>query len=172
MRKIMLALAVLAAGVWLSLPEARACGDKSLRLGRGVRFRRTDNPASILIYVAPNASSEAVSKAAPRLQSFLKKAGHKSRVVQGEGQLSEALGSGAYDLILSRLDDAADLQRRFDGWGARPTVVPLIPKASKDEVAAAQRQYRFVVKDASSGEDYLEAIEAAMKARARASAAD
>ena len=164
MRKIILALALLAAGLPLDLPVARACGDKSLRLGRGVRFRRTTNPASIIIYVSPNAAPDALSKA-PRLQSFLKKAGHKSRVVQGEGQLSEALGSARYDIVLSSLDEAAGLQRRLESSATRPALVPVVFKGERAEAA---RQYRFVVKNASSGEDYLEAIEGAMKTRARA----
>ena len=167
MRKFILALAVLTAGLSFSLPAARACGDKSLRVGRGVRFRRTTSPASILIYLPSNAPPEAASKA-PRLQSFLKKAGHRSRVVQGEGQLSEALGSGQYDLVLSSLSALAGLQRRLADSSSHPALVPLIFKATREEVAAAQRQYRFVVKDAGSGDDYLEAIEGVMKARAQA----
>jgi hypothetical protein len=164
MRKILLALALLAAALPFGLPEAQACGDKSLRLGRGVRFRRTANPASILIYISPDASPDAVSKA-PRLQSFLKKVGHRSRVVQGEGQLGEALGSARYDIVLSSLDEAAGLQSRLESSATRPALVPIVFKGSRAEAA---RQYRFVVKNASSGEDYLEAIEGAMKTRAHA----
>ena len=163
MRKIILALAILAAALPLDLPAARACGDKSLRLGRGVRFRRTANPASIIIYVSPTAAPDALSKT-PRLQSFLKKAVHKSHVVQGEGQLSEALGSAQYDIVLSSLDEAAGLRRRLEGWGSHPALVPIVFRGGGGEAS----QYRFVVKNASSGEDYLEAIEGAMKARARA----
>ena len=164
MRKILIALAILAVVLPLDLPAARACGDKSLRLGRGVRFRRTTNPASVLIYVSPNAAPDALSKT-PRLQSFLKKAGHRSRVVQGEGQLSEALGSAPYDIVLSSLDEAPGLQRRLEGSASRPALVPIVFRAAGAEAA---RQYRFVVKNAGSGEDYLEAIEGAMKTRARA----
>lgn len=152
-------------------PASEACGDKALRVGRGARFKRTAHPASILIYVSPNASPDALSKA-PRLQSFLKKVGHKSRVVQGEERLGEALGSGQYDLVLSSLGEAAGLQRRLADAPSRPALVPLVFKATKEEVAAAQKAYRHVVRDANSGDDYVEAIEAAMKARSRATAAD
>ena len=163
MRKMILALALLAAALPLDLPTARACGDKSLRLGRGVRFRRTANPASIIIYVSPNAAPDALSKT-PRLQSFLKKAGHKASVVQGEGQLSEALGSARYDIVLSSLDEAPGLQRRLADSASRPALVPIIFRGA----SAGAGQYPFVVKNASSGEDYLAAIEGAMKTRARA----
>ena len=148
-------------------PASEACGDKALRVGRGARFQRTAHPASILIYVSPNASPDALSKA-PRLQSFLKKAGHRSHVVQGEERLGEALGSGQYDLVLSNLHEAAGLQSRLAEAPSHPALVPLIFKATKEEVVAAQRQYRHLVRDVSSGDDYLEAIEAAMKARSHA----
>jgi hypothetical protein len=167
MRKLILVSAVTAAVLSSGLPAARACGDKSLRIGRGVRFRRTTTPASIIIYVSPTASAEAFSKA-PRLQSFLKKAGHKSRVVQGEGPLAEALSAGHYDLVLSSLGEAAHLQSRLDATPSRPALVPIVFNGTQSDVASAERHYGHVVKDASSGEDYLEAIEAAMKARAHA----
>ena len=163
MRKIVLALALSAVVLPLGPPAARACGDKSLRLGRGVRFRRTTNPASILIYISPNAAADALSKV-PRLQSFLKKAGHRSSVVQGEGQLGEALGSARYDIVLSSLDEAAGLRRRLESSASRPALVPIVFRGGSVEAS----QYPFVVKNAGSGEDYLEAIEGAMKTRTRA----
>jgi DNA-binding NtrC family response regulator len=146
-----------------------ACGDKSLRIGRGVRFRRTANPASVLIYISPNASADAPSSAS-RLQSFLKKAGHRPRVVQGEEQLGEALGSGQFDVVLGNVGEADNLQGRLEASSSRPTLVPVIFKGTKAEVAAAQKQYRHVVKNPNSGDQYLEAIEEVMRARAHARA--
>jgi hypothetical protein len=167
-RSAALAFALAAAALLtFGATAGEACGDKALRIGRGARFQRTARPASILIYVSPNAPADALSKA-PRLQSFLKKVGHKSRVVQGGERLGEALGSGQYDLVLSSLGEAAGLQRRLAEAPSRPALVPLIYKATKEEAAAALKAYRHVVRDASSGDDYVEAIEAAMKARARA----
>ena len=61
--------------VLLNIAVAEACGDKALRIGRGVRFQRTAHPAAVLIYIPSNATR------ATQLQSVLKKAGHKLYLV-------------------------------------------------------------------------------------------
>src|SRR5205807_3523693 len=91
---------VIALGIsLLSIAVADACGDKLLRIGRGARFQRTMHPATVLIYLPSSATADASTKA-PKLQAFLKKAGHKSSIVQGTDRLSQALGSGQYDVVL------------------------------------------------------------------------
>jgi len=163
MRGITLAFAVFAGSLLFGLPAAGACGDKVLRVGRGVRFQHSTHPASILIYVPPGAAADV----APRLQAFLKKAGHKPRVVQGADGLGEALGSGQYDLVLTPLAEAAGLQNQIEASPSKPLIVPVAAKATRAEVAAAKRLYGWLVRNPDDGDEYLEAIEVAMRSRAR-----
>lgn len=166
MRRVILASAILTVILTMDFTAAFACGDKTLRIGRGARFRRTGHAAAILIYVPSDAAAVAVQRA-PRLQSFLKNAGHKALVVQGRERLGEALESGRYDLVLGNLVEAAGLQKPIESSSSKPTLVPIVSKATKAEVIAAQKQYRYLVKDANSGDDYLNAIEEAMRSRIR-----
>ncbi|HEU4389150.1 MAG TPA: hypothetical protein VFV34_15215 [Blastocatellia bacterium] len=165
MRRIAIAVGLLTVTLLLSVSIGDACGDKSLRIGRGARFRRAGRPAAVLIYMSPNAPWTAIDKAA-KLEKFLRTEGkHKVRIVQGADQLSEALGSTQYDVVLSNLAEAGNVQKQVASSGSAAAVVPIILKATKPEVAAAQKQYRYLVKDANSGEAYLDAIEGATRLR-------
>jgi len=169
MRRITIAF-VIALGIsLLSIAFADACGDKLLRIGRGARFQRTMHPAMVLIYLPSSATADASTKA-PKLQAFLKKAGHKSSIVQGTDRLSQALGSGQYDVVLVGLAEVSGVQRQAEAAVSKPVVVPLIFNASKAEVAAAKKRYRCVVKNPNDGDEYLDAIEEAMRSRMRAKA--
>jgi hypothetical protein len=170
MRRIVLVYGIVTVILLLNLTAAFACGDKTLRIGRGARFKRTGHPAAVLIYIPSDASANAIEKA-PRLQSFLKKyGGHKARVVQGTDRLTEALDSGQYDVVLSSLGEALKVQKQIESFASKPAVVPMILKGTKAEVAVAQKQYRYIVKDANSGDDYLETIEEVMKSKTHAKA--
>ncbi len=163
MRRIIIALVLAAGTLLMSIAVADACGDKLLRIGRGARFQRSVHPASILIYVSAGAPLTAPSK----VQSFLKRAGHKPRVVQGIDGFGGALSSGQYDLVLTDLSDVSSLQKQIQISSSKPSIVPIAIKASKAELTAAKKQYRCLVKNSDDGEEYLDAIEAAMRTRAR-----
>lgn len=167
MRRVILVSGVITVILLLNLTAAFACGDKTLKIGRGARFKRTGLPAAVLIYISSDAPASTMEKA-PRLQSFLKTYGnHKARVVQGPDRLNEALASGQYDVVLSGLGEAATLQRQVESSASKPVLVPLILKGAKAEVAVAKKQYRYIVKDPNSGDDYLEAIEGVMRSKTR-----
>jgi hypothetical protein len=166
MGKAITALAVVLGISLLSIPTADACGDKLLRMGRGARFQRSMHPATILIYL-PSTASAAASTRAPQLQSFLKKAGHKSRVVQGADRLSEVLLSGQYDVVLTDLAEVAGVQKQIESLSSQPSIVPVAFKSTKAEVSAAKKRYRCVVRNANNGDEYLDAIDEAMRSRVR-----
>lgn len=161
MRRIALAAVIIFGVLVSSIALAEACGDKALRIGRGIRFRRTAHPAAVLIYIPSN------SARASQLQSMLKKVGHKPHSVQGVDKLSEALNSGQYDLVFSDLSDAANLEKQIATSTSKPVLVPVVSKGTKAEVTAAQKQYRYVVKDPHSGDRYLDAIDQALRSRVR-----
>ena len=162
MRRTALAVAVTAAVFLLSIAIVEACGDKVLRIGRGVRFQRTSHPVAVLIYIPSNA------KRASDLQSLLKKVGHSAYTVQDVDSLRSALMSGRYDLVFTDLAEAAGLEKQVETSASKPVVVPVVSKASKErkaEVAAAQKQYRCIVKDPTVGDYYLDAIEEALRSK-------
>ncbi len=149
MRRITIALALAVGTLLMSIAGVDACGDKLLRIGRGARFQRSVHPASILIYVSASTPMAATSK----VQSFLKRSGHKPRVVQGIDGFGGALDSGQ--------------QKQIDISSSKPLIVPIAIKATKAAVTAAKKQYRCLVKNPDDGEEYLDAIEAAMRLRGR-----
>ena len=166
MRRITIAF-VIALGIsLLSLAVADACGDKLLRMGRGVRFQRSSHPATVLIFLPSTAPAGASTKA-PQLQAFLKKAGHKPIIVQGADRLSQALSSGQYDVVLAGLAEVAGVQKQIEASGSKPAVVPMIFNGTKADVAAAKQHYRCVVKNPNNGDEYLDAIEEVMRSRMR-----
>jgi hypothetical protein len=162
MKRITITLVITLGVLTMSTASIDACGDKLLRIGRGTRFQHSIRPASILIYI-PAGTTTTV----PQLQSYLKRAGHKPRVVQGIDNFSGALSSGQYDVVLTDLSDAPSLQKQIETSTSKPSIVPIAVKASKAEQAAAKKQYKCLVRDSDDGEKYLDAIEAAMKSRAR-----
>jgi hypothetical protein len=167
MRRVMLASVMIAGILLLNLTAAIACGDKTLRIGRGARFKRPAHPAAVLIYIAADAPATTMEKV-PRLQQFLKTYGnHKARIVQGADKLNEALDSGHYDVVLSNLVEAPSVQKQIESFASKPAVVPMVLKGMKNQLAAAQKQYRYIVKDPNYIEDYLDAIEGVMREKTR-----
>ncbi len=159
MRRILLAVVVIAGVVLLSIAVADACGDKSLRIGRGIRFQRSSHPTAVLIYLPSNATRAA------QLQSMLKRVGHKADSAQDAGRLSEALTSGQYDLVFAEFAEAAKLARQIETSRSKPVLVPVISSGTKAEVTAARTQYRYVVKNPHNADNYLDAIDEAMRSR-------
>ncbi|HEY8185478.1 MAG TPA: hypothetical protein VIF64_05390 [Pyrinomonadaceae bacterium] len=159
MRRIVFAIVIVAAIFLISIALASACGDKALRIGRGIRFQRTTHPAAVLIYIPSNATR------ASQLQSMLKKVGHKPYAAPGVDSLSEALKSGQYDLVFADLTAAASLQTNIKTSPSKPVLVAVVSEGRKAEVTTAQRQYQYVVKNPHSADQYLDAIDEAMRSR-------
>jgi hypothetical protein len=167
MRKLLVAMALVSITLLSSLMRADACGDKTLRVGRGIRFHRmfaAAHPAAILIY-APSDSAAISPAKVPQLQSYLKNVGHRPYAVADFDKLSEALKSGHYDLVMTDLADAARLRKEIESSSWRPVVVPVFFKLTKAETAAAEKQYRIIVKNSARADDYLAAIYEVMKSK-------
>ena len=160
MKKVICAVLVFA-GVFLpGLSTVDACGDKALRIGRGIRFRRISQPAAVLIYIPSNETRAA------QVQSLLKKVGHKPHAVKGLENFNNALNSGKYDLVLSDLGVAAGFAKQIENASSKPVLVAVVSEGTKAEVAAALKNYSNVVKDPHSAENYLDAIDKAVRSRA------
>jgi len=166
MRTVLVGASLLSGILFLASPVARACGDKLVSLGRGVRFQRAfkaEHPASILILGA-GSSARALAKDS-ELQEALKQAGHKLQEVADSGSLQQALRSGKYDVVLADLSDAAGLAQAAQSAPSRPTLVPVMYKPDKSAWQAAAKQYSRVLKVPGKAGEYLVAIDEVMKQR-------
>ena len=166
MRRVTTILVIAAGTMLFSLGVVEACGDKLMRMGRGARFQQSLHPANVLIYLPTSAPPEASSKA-PKLQAFLKRAGHRANIIHGSDRLSEVLSSDRYDIVLTSLAEAGDVEKQIQTSALKPVIVPMLLNASKAEVTAAKRQYRCMIKNPNNGDEYLDAIDSAMRSRAR-----
>ena len=143
--------------------DVNACGDKTLAVGRGIRMYEMSarhNPSAILIY-SPTIAAE---KTSPLMQ-ILKRVGHRPTAVGNAAQLSAALKSAQYDLVLTELADVSNVQRQVDAFAPKTVVVPVLYKVSKAEQASAARLYKVIVKNPTTGADYLAAVHQVMKAK-------
>lgn len=140
MQNRMLSLGLAAGCFLLAAPAADACGDKFLRMGRALRIARSARPASILIYMNPASAVPAAAKDL-KLSSSLVQAGHRIKAVARQDDLEAELRSGAYDIVVGEAAAATLVQHLHTGK-TRPRFLPLLHKATKGELAVAEKQYR------------------------------
>ena len=154
----------------LSGTAALACGDKLLAIGRGLRFQRAyaERQANLVIY--SNGAQNGATLSSTGLQATLKRAGHKLQIVQDGSQLDEALKSGKVDVVLVNFADLGGITRLLQSAPSVPIIVPILFKASKAELAAVQKEYKFALKAPDDEFQFLTAIDEAMKLRVRTSA--
>ncbi len=166
MRKVLLAI-VAVLFVSVSVDPAGACGDKLLAMSRSIALYKAYAPwriASILIYQV-RGNSPLKDK---QFQSSLKQAGHKVQVLNSADQLSSVLNGGKYDLVLAEISDADSLKDQLSSIRSGPSLLPILNKPTKNELAAAEKQYRVVIKVPAVFTEHLEAIDRMMKIRAHA----
>jgi len=159
MRRTLTIVAVAAALLAISIPRTEACGDKVLRIGRGVRFQRTSHPVAVLVYIPSN------SERATQLQSMLEKVGHTSYKAPDVDSLRTALMSRRYDVVFTDLAEAARLEQQIETLPSKPVVVPVVSKETKAEISAAKKQYKCLVTHPHSGDYYLDAIDEAFRSK-------
>jgi hypothetical protein len=154
----------------LSGTLALACGDKLLTVSRGLRFQRAyaGRQANLVIY-SPATPSAGTLKGA-KLQSTLKQAAHKLQTVGDPSQLDRVLRSEKVDVVLTDFGELTGILRELQSAPSKPVILPILYKPSKDELAAAQREYKFALKASADEIQYLTAIDEAMKLRLRSPA--
>jgi hypothetical protein len=98
---------VLAVVTLLGGGDLLACGDKFLVASRGTRYQRPKNArtASIVIYAEPGSSNPVVVGSA-RMESMLRRSGHRAMTVTTIDQLSSILKGGGFDVIVAASDTA------------------------------------------------------------------
>jgi hypothetical protein len=176
MRRAALA-AMLTTALVLAVPPAHACGDKLLGIARGTRLKQTykaERPARMLMYVgdrSPGDSSRLRSELVQMsiLYMSLRQAGHTVEVAQNAGELDEALRARKYEFVLAAPRDMEAVDRRLATAAPRTSKASLLPvlfKPRKEELAAAEKQYPLVFKVPASSTGHLAGIERLMKGRA------
>jgi len=169
--------------LWSSSP-AGACGDKLLVLGQGARFQveRSDLPAAILLFMNPDVpGSETWGDT--QLQAIMKQAGHRLKSVRSRNDLTTALKSETYDIVLADFRDAPGLEELVQTAPSRPVLLPWIyegtrpNKAAMDkDKSAAKQRYQFILEAPGRVKKVLSIVERTMEskpmlqARLRASA--
>lgn len=148
--------------------DALACGDKLLVVGRGLRPRHVkaaSQRASILLYAAPGGALPAALDEGG-LQKDLERAGHRLERVGSEQELTRALDTGNYDLVVTDFRTATKVEAAASQAKTRPTVLPALYKPSSDELQKARNQFKCVLNAPGDDKDYLTVIDEAMATRA------
>jgi hypothetical protein len=149
--------------------DLTACGDKFLRPGRSSKWQSyaAMHPASIILLQSAGAKPEVVKD----WQKMLKHAGHKPLIVAPTDDLSRALASGPFDVVIAAYGDVAKVRTALDSVPARPGVLPVVTKPSKAQMEEVKKDYQVVI-DAGAMDRYqaLQAIDHLMESRLKASA--
>ena len=175
-RSLTVSIAIVAA-MGLQNPDlVRACGEKLLFLGRGIRFqsRHTPRAASVLLYLPESSTGKPLTD--PNLESALEEAGHAVRAVTTSVDLESALRSGNYDVVLANFTDAADLDRAQAVTTANAVVLPAVylapplqagnqqQKADRD---SASKSFGVMVAVPGRPGHYCAAVDKAMELKLR-----
>jgi hypothetical protein len=121
-----------------------ACGDKFLRVGRSARFRRyaAAHPAAILIYTPLNSTRAGIEE----LTALLKRAGHRPVAVERSSNISLAVATARYDLIIADYADAGHIKSNLQAVTNKPELLPILLKPSKAVEAEAEKQYVCLIR--------------------------
>ena len=149
------------------LQFANACGDKTMRVKTGLRYYQAkiaQHPSLILIHSVALPPGKATE-----LRDFLNKVGHKAKTLDDVGSIKNDLRNAHYDLVLTNLSEAPDLQKQVDSFTPNTRVVPVLLKQPDVEAKAAAKQYKVIVKNPKDGLDFVIAIAKVMDSQSRKS---
>src|SRR6185295_11590863 len=109
-RKLIALTFCVAAIVQLSASDIKACGDKLMLLGAGVRVSKLhplSQPRSILLY---KSDSLARGSGSSDFEAAVKRVGHKVRIAKDLAQINEALRSAKFDYVVAAPADLPSLR--------------------------------------------------------------
>ena len=171
MRRASVSIALIFAFLIQSPRLLDACGDKLLMLGRGIQFqsRHSPRPAAVLLQL-PAITAGSTRLSDPGLESALREAGHTVRTVVTKEELSEALRTGQFDVVVTDFSAAADLERTLAAAPIHPIVVPAVYLLSSTgqqqvrvDMASAAKQFNLVVQVPGRPGHYCAAVDKAME---------
>jgi len=156
--------------VMVSPADMLACGDKFLVPSRGMRFSPPVNreSARILLYATPGSALSA-TLASLSVELTLRKAGYRPTSVNSAAQFEATLSAGGWDVIVVDLADGPLMVRRLAA-GDAPVVLPVAYGPARDTLEDAKDRYPQVLKSPKKNLAFVEAIDKAIVARAKARA--
>ncbi len=166
MRKLVIVL-IATLFIQLGTRSAIGCGDKTMRVKTGLRYYQplaAKHPSKVLIYSAALPPGVAVE-----LRDFLNRVGHKATARDDVGSIKNDLRSSYYDLVLTNLAEAPQLQQQVKSFSPKTVVVPVLLKLPDSEVMAAKTQYKVTIKNPQDGLDFLIAVARAMDSQSKKS---
>jgi len=165
--RILLVALITTLFIQFSTPYADGCGDKTMRVKTGLRYYQplaAKHPSTILIHSAALPSGKAVE-----LRDFLNRVCHKATAMEDVGSIKNNLRNAHYDLVLTNLAEAAEIQKQVESFTPNTAVVPVLFKQSKFDEKAAAKQYRVIVNNPKDGLDFLIAVARVMNSQSKKS---
>lgn len=155
----------------LAVPASTfACGDKFLVPSRGARFKSKVDRASaaVLVYARPGTALDEALRALP-IEARLRAAGYRPTVVGDRQALERAFGARSWDVVVLDLVDAPDVGAEPSTLSP-PVVLPVAGQVARTTLVEAKRRYRQVLKVPGKHHAFIQALDDAVVARARARA--
>ena len=156
----------------MGLPiEMLACGDKFFVPSRGMHYQRRvidREAATILLFARPGSPLHA-ALAKLSIETTLRKAGYQPTVMSSATEVQSALRTGRWDVIVVDLADVPPIiQAASDGTA--PIILPVAHDLAKAAFEAAKKQYRHMLKSPTQNHAFIDALDQAISARAKARA--
>ena len=164
MSKTMLAILCGVASILVGTSDLRACGDKFLvgiRGGSQLRYQGAVHPTRILVYWNVDLEKDPLDPGESVLAAPLEEAGHEVQVVGDPKALYQEAASGAFDIIMMKIDDAREEQSRIGGVAPESTILPVLYFPTRSEYSAAKKEFGHAVKSPMTMAKLLSQIEKA-----------
>jgi hypothetical protein len=158
-------LFVIAAG---ALDPLGACGDKYLNLGLGTRYHwsaKERRAAAILIYATPNSELSSLL-ASLSVEDAMKKAGYQPTFASSGDQLDAALRTKTWDVVVVDGADTDAVGPRLRKALGAPQILPVLTRATKEEVKRAEKAYDVVLNAPSRNRVFVDGVDDAMDVHA------
>jgi hypothetical protein len=137
-RKFIVLTFLVAAVAQLAASDLKACGDKLLLLGAGVRvsrFHGVSQPRSILLY---KSESLARGSGSADFEAAVKRVGHKVKIARDMAQINEALKSAKFDYVVAAPADLASLREPIASSLSKPVLISMgVPAKAKEPIYVA-----------------------------------
>ena len=127
------AVVVFVSGV---VPEAVACGDKFLVVGRGARFQRgyvAVHPASLLLIDTKRNAGEILQP--------LRRAGHRVDVAHNVDEVRRAVAGKTYDVVLADWSAVPEVRPMVSSAAPSAVFLPVLNGATTADIESATRLY-------------------------------
>jgi len=146
-----------------------ACGDKFLVAGRGARFQRGGPRAlSVLVYAPASSGLSGARLGKLPVDSVLTRAGYRPATAASAEQLAAMMRDGRPDIVLADVADAATVERTSPAGAPRPTIVPVLDNATRQQVSEARKTWGVALRSPASSDSLLDAVDEAAELHAKA----